>query len=263
VFSNNIANIAFSSLILFLFVSSSGITAEDSDAGIQWILDRYQVSEPVSLIPKKGLDGWTTHYGKDAAQTKWSNKDGKLVLDLDDKDHEHGDLVTAKPYTNFILDFAWIASKGCNSGVKFRLKDFGEIGAKVNYSKTFGWLGCEYQILDDSNNGEGKKGQGQWAAASLYSMFAPDKEKKRLNPHGKANEGRIVVLDNHIEHWLNGEKVLEYDIGSDVWNKALAEGKFARAKKFGANPTGFIMLQDHGHTVSFEKIEIREIVRKK
>ena len=240
------------------------------DAGIQWILEQYNVSEPVSLIPTEGLGGWTKPYGaKLPAQSKWINNGGKLILDRSDrtKNDVGGDLVTAKQYGNFILDFAWIATEGCNSGIKFRLKDFGADGAKVNCSKTFGWLGCEYQILDDFNNAEGTKDKGQWSTASLYSVFAPDKEKKHLNPHGQLNTGRIIVLDNYIEHWLNGERVLQYEVSSDSWKTALSQSKYhredAKAEGFGENSKGFIMLQDHWNTIIFEKIVIREIGEKR
>ena len=236
------------------------------DSNIQWILDRHQVSEPVSLIPAEGFQGWTKHYGeKIPEQFKWTNQEGKFVLDYSNRTRNlaGGDLVTAKQYTNFILDFVWIASKGANSGIKYRLKDFGPDGAKVNYSSDFGWLGCEYQILDDPNNGEGNKDSGQWSTASLYSVFAPNKEKKKLNLFGEVNTGRIIVLDNHIEHWLNGEKVLEYEVGSDVWKTAISKSKFSRqdakAEGFGENPSGFIMVQDHQNTITYEKIVIREI----
>ena len=236
---------------------------------IQWILDQYQVAEPESLIPEKGFDGWTWHYGKEISQAKWSNQNGKFVLDRSNRtrDLPEGDIVTAKQYTNFILDFVWIGTRGCNSGVKYRLKDFGADGAKVNYSQDFGWLGCEYQILDDPNNGEGSKDDGRWSTASLYSVFAPDKDKKKLNPFGEVNTGRIVVLDNHIEHWLNGEKVLVYEVGSEAWKSAIGKSKFwrddAKAAGFGENPSGFIMLQDHQNTITFEKVVIRVIGKKK
>ena len=219
--------------------------------------------QPVSLIPADGsLDGWTKHYGKAIPpKSKWTNEAGKLVLDQS-RNADGGDIVTAREYTNFVLDFTWVASKSCNSGIKYRLKDFGKDGAKVNYSSDFGWLGCEYQILDTAN-GEEKNSDGRWATASVYSVFAPDKEKKHLNPAGERNTGRIVVLDNHVEHWLNGEKVLEYEVGSDAWKDAVSKSKFyrddAKAEGFGENPAGFIMLQDHGNSITFEKVEIREI----
>ena len=257
-------------LLLAAFCLSGVADERFPDSDIQWILDQYQVAEPVSLIPAEGLTGWTWHYGKEITQAKWSNPDGKkLLLDYSDKTRNlpGGDLVTAKQYTNFVLDFVWISTRGGNSGIKYRLKDFGAAGAKVNYSKDFGWLGCEYQILDDFNNGEGNRDAGQWSTASLYSVFAPDKEKKKLKPHGEVNTGRIVVLDNHIEHWLNGVKVLQYEIGSETWKKSINGSKFwredAKAEGFGENPSGFIMLQDHQHTITFEKVVIREISGKK
>ena len=257
------------SLLLATFCFSGIAVGEFPDSDIQWILDQYQVSEPVSLIPAEGLAGWTWHSGQEITQAKWSNQGGKLFLDRSNRTHDlpGGDLVSAKQYTNFVLDFSWIATKGCNSGIKYRLKDFGADGAKVNYSKDFGWLGCEYQVLDDANNGEGNKDDGRWSTASLYSVFAPDKEKKRLNPFGQVNSGRIVVLDNHVEHWLNGEKVLQYEIGSETWKKAIGTSKYSRedakAEGFGENPTGFLMLQDHQNTITFEKVVIREIGQKK
>jgi hypothetical protein len=261
--------ITFSSMFLAAFCLSSIAAEPFPDSDIQWILDQYQVSAPVSLIPAEGLAGWTWHYGKEITQAKWSVQDGKLILDRSNRtrDLPGGDIVTAKQYGNFVLDFAWIASRGGNSGIKYRLKDFGEAGAKVNYSKDFVWLGCEYQLLDDFNNGEGNKDDGKWSAASLYSIFAPDKAKKKLNPNGEVNTGRIVVLDNHVEHWLNGEKVLQYEVGSETWTKALDRSKYrredAKVDGFGENPMGFIMLQDHQNTITFEKVEIREIGGKK
>ena len=117
-------------LILLAALCPAGI-ADDRfpDSDIQWILDTYQVSEPVSLIPAEGLDGWTWHNGRKITQSRWSVQDGKLVLDHSDKTRNipGGDLVTAKQYTNFVLDFAWIVERETNSGVKYRLKNFPKI----------------------------------------------------------------------------------------------------------------------------------------
>jgi len=249
--------------LFFAAFSLSGIADERfPDSDIQWILDQYHVSPSKSLIPDEGFAGWTRHYGEAIpAVFKWTNQRGKFVLNQSEKtaDLPGGDLVTAKQYTNFILDFVWIASKGCNSGIKYRLKDFGKEGAKVNYSEDFGWLGCEFQILDTFHDCEDG---GRDATASLYTVFAPDKTRK-LNPFGEINTGRIVVLDTHIEHWLNGKKVLDFQVGSESWKNAIATSKFSRedakAEGFGENPSGLIMLQDHGNTITYEKVIIREI----
>jgi len=255
---------AFAALVPALFIALCLSSAADDrfpDSDIQWILDRYQVSEPVSLIPAEGLAGWTRTGAREIAeQSRWSNQNGTIVYENSERtrNFQGGDIVTAREYTNFILDFAWIATMRANSGIKYRLKYFGRTGAE----HANGWLGCEYQILDDFHRGEGTSEGGRMSAASLYHVFPPN-ENKVLNPHGVLNTGRIIVLDNHIEHWLNGAKVLQVEAGSDEWNRAILRSKFARDDGtcfgFGQNPTGFILLQDHGNTVTFETLVIREI----
>ncbi|MDR1478107.1 MAG: DUF1080 domain-containing protein [Planctomycetaceae bacterium] len=250
-------------IISFSQLPSLSAVAESTDNnGLEWIFDKYEVSEPVSLIPQKGLEGWTAHYGKEPSKGKWILQDGKLICEGTKSNHLNGDLVSKNEYENFILSFEWINSKGGNSGIKYKLKDFEKIGATINQSDTFGWLGCEYQILDDENNREGKSNKNKNSAASLYSTIAPNADKK-LNPHGQLNSGRIIVVGEHVEHWLNGVKVLEYDLDSDNWKAALAKSKYARAEGFAKNKKGFIMLQDHGNKITFTKVNIREIKPKK
>ena len=258
--------IALFPMLLVALCLSSAAAEPFPDSDIQWILDQYHVSESVSLIPTEGLVGWTWTGGRRIpSSAKWSVKEGKLVLDHSNatNDLPGGDIVSAKPYTNFVLDFAWVATRRCNSGIKYRLKNF----PRDESSEVWGWLGCEYQLLDDFNSGEGTSEDGRRSTASLYDVFGPDQEKKKLNPFGEVNTGRIVVLDTHIEHWLNGVKVLQVEVGSDAWKKGVAESKFARDSKpgegFGENPTGFILLQDHGGTITFETIAIREIGERK
>ncbi|MDR2761277.1 MAG: DUF1080 domain-containing protein [Planctomycetaceae bacterium] len=231
----------------------------DDSKNLQWLNDKFDVSEPVSLIPQKNLDGWTAHYGKEP-KGKWITKNGNLIC-LGTKSGLSGDLVSKKEYENFILDFEWINSKGGNSGIKYKLKDFGQIGGIINQNDKFTWLGCEYQILDDENNREGKNNKGKNSAASLYTVIAADKNKK-LNPNGQPNAGRIIVANEHVEHWLNGEKVLEYNLNSNDWKSAYEKSKFARAENFAQNKSGFIMLQDHGNEITFTKLIIRELKSK-
>jgi len=254
--------------LLFAVLCFTSIADERfPDRDIQWILDQYRVSEPVSLIPAEGLTGWTrTNAREIASQSRWRVQEGKLMFENSarTRDFQGGDIVTAREYTNFVLDFAWVGTRGINSGIKYRLRNFGSTGA----SHASGWLGPEYQILDDFNRGEGTSGDGRWSAASIYYVVAPVREVKRLNPHNEVNTGRIVVLDNHIEHWLNGVKVLETEVGGDAWEQAIARSKFSRDEDrscfgFGKNPTGFILLQDHGGTITFEHLVIREIGEKK
>ncbi|MDR0390746.1 MAG: DUF1080 domain-containing protein [Planctomycetaceae bacterium] len=250
-------------VILFLLLKSSfSFSAEQNEKGLEWLFDKYEVADAVSLIPQNGIEGWTSYYGKEPNKGKWSNKDGKLTCIGSRNDHRTGDIVSKEEYENFILDFEWINSKGGNSGIKYKLKDFGEIGAKINQSDSIGWLGCEYQILDDYNNREGTSNRRKNCAASLYSTIAPS-ENKKLNPHDQINVGRIVVADERVEHWINGEKVLEYNTDSEDWMNALKRSKYARAEGFAKNKKGFIMLQDHGNKVTFTKLAIRKLKTKK
>ena len=235
------------------------------DSDIQWILEQYHVSEPTSLIPDEGLAGWTRYGGGQIANpSKWTNQDRKLVFEYSERTQtfQGRDIVTEKQYTNFVLDFVWMASRGCNSGIKYRIKNFGDTGLpEARY-----WLGCEFQILDTFHHIE-VDGDPILSAASLYELFAPNKGTKKLNPFGEVNTGRIIVMNNHIEHWLNGKKVMQCEVGSDAWQQAVAKSKFSDEQGvgfgFGENASGFISLQDHGNTITFEKIVIREIGAKK
>ncbi len=195
----------------------------------------------VSLLQSDSLDGWLTTGGKTPGSA-WEVVEGVLHLN-----GRGGDIRTEREYKNFILDFAWTIAKGGNSGIKYRFKQFDGKG----------WLGCEYQVLDDYNTGEGKAAKR--SASTLYDIL-PTNERKHLNPHTELNRGRIVVNGDRLEHWLNGEKVVEVTVGSDRWKEALAKSKFSGTEDFGSNPTGFIMVQDHQCEVWFHEISIQEIL---
>jgi hypothetical protein len=117
------------------------------------------------------------------------------------------------------------------------------------------YLGPEYQIPDDVNTDEGKHNP-KGTTASIYVLFACN-DKKHLNPIGQWNQGRIVANGTKIEHWLNGQKVAEADTSSTDWTKAVAASKFAKYPTYGQNPTGHIMLQDHGTEVWYRNLRIQ------
>lgn len=215
-------------------------TAVEADAGLFKRTPQRAFGPEVSLIQDNSLDGWTNSAGK-APSAAWNVENG--VLHLNGKG---GDLYTEKQYRNFVLDFSWKIAKGGNSGVKYRLKKFDGKG----------WLGLEFQVLDDFNTAEGKKVKNN--TATLYDIL-PVKGSKTLNPNEQLNHGRIIVNGNRIQHFLNGKKTVDVVVGSEAWKDGIAASKFNGIDGFGSNQTGYIHFQDHGCEVWFQDVTIREI----
>jgi 3-keto-disaccharide hydrolase len=184
-------------------------------------------------------------YGLDNAQDTWPANwefvDGVL--------HAKGggaDLKTRDQYGDFDLRFEWKISPQGNSGMMYRVSQ----EADPAY-----YTGPEYQIVDNVGTEDGAN--PDTSAASLYALYAPSKDATK--PAGQWNEARIVVEGNHVEHYLNGEKVIEYELGSDDWNQRVAASKFAEWKKFGKNRRGYLDLQDHGNEVWYRKMRIKRL----
>lgn len=197
----------------------------------------------VPLFDGKSLDGWTSARGNPITGG-WEVKDGAIVYT-----GGGGSLYSAKEYSDFELRFEWKLSKRGNSGVKYRVAKYSP-GVYANPE----WLGYEYQIWDDANRGT----PAHMNTASIYLLQAPD-EQKPLKPIGEYNESRIVAVGSRIEHWLNGEKVLEVDTDDPMWWDRVAQTKFASVKNVFRNGKGRIQLQDHGDKVWFRNLRIREI----
>ncbi|MCG8584377.1 MAG: DUF1080 domain-containing protein [Pirellulales bacterium] len=211
-------------------------------AALSFIQSSIADDKTIELFNGKSLDGWTTQSG--APVTKgWVVKDGMLV-----RKSRGGAIYTKDEYGDFDLRFEWKIDKGGNSGIKYRVAFY-----KKGVRGRPGWLGGEYQIYGDKN-----KSRGVHSAGALYGLFAPN-EKKKLRPADEFNESRIVVRGSHIEHWLNGEKIVEADVDSDEWKKRIAKSKFNIVPGFFQNPKGRIQIQDHGAPVSFRNITLREL----
>lgn len=157
------------------------------------------------------------------------------------------DLITADKYADFELEFQWKVNPGGNSGVMYR----------VSESEDATWYtGPEFQLLDDDKHADGKN--PKTTAGSLYALIAPN-DKKMLKPVGEFNTARIVMKSNHVEHWLNGKKVVEYEWGSPEVKELIKGSKFAKLPKFMAEPTGHVTFQHHGDEVWFRKMRIRKL----
>ena len=158
-----------------------------------------------------------------------------------------GDIITKQQYASFELYWEWKVATGANSGVMYRVAE----------TKGPSYMtGPEYQILEDANHNDGKS--ALTSTASLYALIACN-DKKELKPVGEWNTSRILIEGNHVEHWLNGEKVVEYTWASDEVKKLIANSKFKAWPEFMTKETGHIAFQDHGDDVWFRNIKIREI----
>jgi hypothetical protein len=204
--------------------------------------------EWVNLFDGKTLNGWHG-YNKEGAVTNWKVEDSALVCGGVAKDAHGGDLVTDKDYGNFELTWDWKIPKAANSGVMYHVIEDKKYEAPYN-------TGPEYQIIDDKDFPE-KLDETQKSGAD-YAMTAAN-DKKKLNPVGEWNSSKLVVNNGHVEHWLNGEKVVEFEAGSDSWNKLRKEGKWKDYPAYGTAKTGKIALQDHGTKLYYKNIKIREL----
>ena len=199
------------------------------------------------LFNGQNLDGWTS-VGKDAPPEKgWDVENGILTVNKGGP-QRGGDIITKEQFSDFELIVEFRLTKGANSGIKYFF---------TQYTKG-GWLGLEYQVLDDDVHPDAKLGRdGNRTQAGLYDMFAPAKNKKD-KPIGEWNQARIVAKGSKVVHYLNGKKVLSFDRKSDQYKEAFLLSKFKDCEPmFGDVEKGHILLQEHQDEVSFRNVKIR------
>ena len=211
----------------------------------------------------KTTDGWRSAKSDTFPAKGWSIQDGVLTVHAGNGNESGGggDIITRERYSSFELVVDFKITPGANSGVKYfvqpNLDPITGTGAKA---ATGSAIGYEYQILDDERHPDAKLGRdGNRTLASLYDLLPPAKTKK-TNPIGEWNTARIIVRGNHVEHWLNGEKVLDYNRDTDSFRQAVALSKFKNIPGFGTWREGNILLQDHGNEVSFRNIKIHVLI---
>jgi hypothetical protein len=179
---------------------------------------------------------------------------GEVPLQADGQPLVGGDLMTEKTFGNFELYLEWAISPAGNSGIKYNVsKEMSTANPPATAA-----LGFEYQILDDDGHPDAQNGENRTAGA-LYDLMAP--RDKELGPVGEFNSARIIFLGSHGEHWLNGIKVLEFNLGTPAFEEALAGSKYRDIEGFADRRRGYIVLQDHTDAVWFRNIKIRELGR--
>jgi len=202
----------------------------------------------VDLFDGKSLNGWHG-FNKTGEVKNWTIEDGALVCLGAAKGDTGGDIVSNKEYENFELSWDWKITKGGNSGVMYHVIE--DPKYKGPYE-----TGPEYQLIDDIGF-PGKLEEWQKTGAD-YAMNLTN-DKKKLNPAGEWNISKILFNNGHVEHWLNGEKIVEFQAWNDAWNKERKEGKWKDYPDYGIAKKGRIALQDHGNKISFKNIRIREL----
>lgn len=209
-----------------------------------------------------GLDfeGWRGLGRESVPEGHWTIEDGSLKkipsgdvpLQEDGQPVAGGDILTEETFEDFDLCFEWKISPGGNSGIKYNVSE----EMSTSFPPEFAALGFEYQILDDDVHPDARNG-GNRTAAALYDLMEP--EKKNLKPVGEWNSGRIFFKGNHGEHWLNGQKVLEYDLDSPDMERRLKASKYSIYDGFGAKRNGHIVIQDHTDAAWYRNIKIRKL----
>jgi hypothetical protein len=213
-----------------------------------------------SLFDGHSFAGWRG-VGLDSIPPGWTIEDGtihKLASGAvptapDGQPLEGGDIMTVGTYRNFELVLEWKISAAGNSGIKYNVSEAMSTASPPLHAA----LGFEYQILDDERHPDAKNGPNRTAGA-LYDIFPPAADKP-LHPVGSFNEARIVFHNGHGEHWMNGVKILEFDLGSAAFDSAYARSKYVPIQGFAEQRDGHIVLQDHGDEVWFRNIKIREL----
>jgi hypothetical protein len=205
------------------------LTAEEQAAG--WKL----------LFDGRTMQGWRGYGKPNAPVAGWEVVDGAIT-----RVGKGGDIVTTDAHRDFELALEWKVPQGGNSGVLYRVLESAD---PIYYS------GPEMQVLDDAHHADGRN--PLTSAGAAYGLYAPPKGV--VKPAGEWNQARLLVRGNQVEHWLNGQKVVSYELGSADWKAKVAASKFNAWKAYGTGKEGLIGLQDHGDRVQFRSVKLRTL----
>ena len=241
----------FSTIAALAADSSKPNTLTDAEKAAGWRL----------LWDGQTTNGWRTPKSERFPTKGWQMTNGTLTVLASDGGESTGggDIITRERFSDFDLLVDFKISQGANSGIKYfvqpNLSPIDRVTGRPTGSGSA--IGPEFQVLDDQRHPDAKLGRnGNRTLGSLYDLI-PAAQDKPVNPIGEWNTARIVATGKHVEHWLNGVKILEYERGSEPFRQTVAGSKFKNIPEFGEWANGHILLQDHGNRVSFRNIKIR------
>lgn len=260
--------LSFALALCFLNACQNTATTEESATAADTPVVTTAESEPVdnTLTEQEREEGWTllfdgtsTEHWRGAHKEAfpeggWMVEDGMLIVEASDgaESQNGGDIVTKEEYSDFEFQVDFKLTEGANSGIKYFVTEA--------YNSDKSAIGLEYQLLDDERHPDaklGNNGGGTRTLASLYDLKGAPTDKP-ANAIGEWNTARVEVRGNQVAHYLNGEKVLEYERGSDAYNELVQGSKYKDWENFGMAEEGHILLQDHGDRVHFKNIKLRQ-----
>jgi hypothetical protein len=199
------------------------------------------------LFDGKTLDGWRGYKKADASDTRWKVENGLVTIpEKDGKDTRGGrDIISTGTYDQFDLKWEWKVAQGGNSGLKYFVLEDQDSA-----------IGHEYQMIDDERHPDAKIGPHRQTAAFYDVLPAADRP---LKPAGEWNSSEVIVKGSHVEHWLNGKRVLQYELDSPELRAAIAKSKFKDIARFGKPQKGHILIQDHGNAVWYRNVRIKPL----
>ncbi len=246
----------FATRFVLLAVAAAGVLAAADDR-VNSVSMRESAAGWRLLFDGKSTSGWSGMRDTPFPAQSWAVEDGTIHTR---DDNSGGDIMFVERFKDFELVFDWKIAKGGNSGVKYLVQeewitfsfspDAPEAQRAMFLRRA---VGPEYQIIDDSKY----QGKSTSKTGALYLLYAND--DKKLNAPGLWNTSKIVVRGNHGEHWLNGEKLIEFEFGSEDMLARVAKTKLRQAPGFGMKGPGYIVLTHHNSPAWFRNIKIREL----
>ncbi|WP_447640040.1 MULTISPECIES: 3-keto-disaccharide hydrolase [Chitinophagaceae] len=208
-------------------------------------------NEWITLFDGKTLNGWHYFNQKDKAILSWAVEDGCLVSQGHKDDAPSGgDIVTNQQYDNFELEWEWKCDKGSNSGVMYHVQE----GTQYHGTSE---TGPEYQLIDDVSF---PSPIFDWQKTGAdYAMTPPNTSSKELKKLGEWNTSKIIFNKGHVEHWLNGKRIVSFEAWTPEWEHNVRVGKWQSYPGYGKAKTGVIALQNHGNKTYFRNIRIKEL----